>query len=296
MTRMGLNYRKQWPGLELDFNGYTAFVDHYSFDLKSGFGLVFHNFNEQNMKLSSSEISFLYAYNLDLTNSWNLRLGSQTSIVMKNGLLENTVFGDQINVFNRSIQPGSVDFLTHIDPFNYLDLSFGFLLITPDAWLGVSGHHVNNPAIRYTGESRQDLLATKFSLHGGVQFDFEPQSYWGSGVQRNLAVMGNYKVQGPFTQLDISSQMLYDQYILGVGFRGIPGNNRMPNQDSIIFLLGVSLENGLIIGYSYDWMISNVGRYTKGSHEFSMRYQFLAGNPRLRNRRSRVLKCINYML
>lgn len=296
MTRMGINYRKQWPGLEFDFNGYSAFIDHYSFDLRSGFGLAVNSFNEQHMKLSSTEVSFLYSYNLMLSDSWNLRMGSQTSFVMKNGLFGNALFGDQIDVFNRTIQPGSIDFLSQIDPFNYLDLSFGFLLTTPDVWLGGSAHHVNNPAIRYTGETRQDLLNAKFSVHGGVQFDLAPQSYWDTGNEKSVTVMGNYKAQGPFSQLDVSTQMLYNQLIMGLGFRGIPANNNIPNQDSIILLLGVSLDDGLVIGYSYDWMISNVGTYTKGSHEFSMRYQFLAGNPRLRNRKGRVLKCFKTLI
>lgn len=296
MTRMGINYRKQWPGLEFDFNGYSAFIDHYSFDLKSGIGLAVNSFNEQHLRLSSTEVSFLYSYNLDLSDSWNLRMGSQTSYVMKNGFFDNSLFGDQIDVFNRTIQPGSMDALSHVDPFNYLDLSFGFLATTPDAWFGGSAHHVNNPAIRYSGENRHDLMDAKYSAHGGVQFDFEPQNYWGEGTQRNMTVMANYIVQGPFSQLDVSSQVLYDQFIAGLGYRGIPGINLMPNQDSIIFLLGFSLDSGLIIGYSYDWMISNVGMYTKGSHEFSMRYQFLAGDPRQRNRKSRVLSCFKSLI
>lgn len=296
MTRMGINYRKQWPGLEYDFNAYSAFVDHYSFDLKSGFGLAVHSFNEQHLKLTSTDVSFLYSYNLDLSETWNLRMGSQASYVMQNGLFYNSLFGDQIDIVNRTIQPGSMDFLTNVDPFNYLDLSFGFLLTTPDAWFGGSAHHVNNPATRYSGENRHDFMDAKYSVHGGLQFDFEPHNYWGEGTQRNITLMGNYIVQGPFSQLDISTQMLYDQYIAGLGFRGIPGNNRMSNQDSIILLLGFSLESGIIIGYSYDWMISNVGMYTKGSHEFSMRYQFLAGDPRKRNRKSRVLKCFKTLI
>ena len=34
LSRIGFNYRKQWPGLEHDFNSYSAYFEHYSFDLR----------------------------------------------------------------------------------------------------------------------------------------------------------------------------------------------------------------------------------------------------------------------
>jgi hypothetical protein len=91
-------------------------------------------------------------------------------------------------------------------------------------------------------------------------------------------------------------QALYGNVIGGLGYRGIPGLRNMPNQDSIILMLGINLENGMVIGYSYDFMISNIGYQTRGAHEVSFRYQFLSGDPRSRNQRNRVLKCFKYMM
>lgn len=31
MTRIGVNYRNQWPGLDQTFNAYSAYADHYIF-------------------------------------------------------------------------------------------------------------------------------------------------------------------------------------------------------------------------------------------------------------------------
>jgi len=95
------------------------------------------------------------------------------------------------------------------------------------------------------------------------------------------------KKQGVFSQLDLNTQTKYDSFVLGVGFRGLMSTSELKNYDSVIGLLGVSLENGVVLGYSYDWMISQVGANTKGSHEFSLRYQFLAGDQSSRGRRSR---------
>jgi hypothetical protein len=90
--------------------------------------------------------------------------------------------------------------------------------------------------------------------------------------------------------------MMYQGVLGGISYRGIPGLRNLPNQDSIILLLGLKLDNGMVIGYSYDYMISNIGTQTKGAHEVSLRYLFFMGDPRYRNQRSRMLKCFDYMM
>jgi hypothetical protein len=93
-----------------------------------------------------------------------------------------------------------------------------------------------------------------------------------------------------FSALHMQFYGFFPRFVLGVGFRGLMSTSELKNYDSVIGLLGVSLENGVVLGYSYDWMISQVGANTKGSHEFSLRYQFLAGNEGSRGRRSRSPK------
>ncbi|MFZ9188693.1 MAG: PorP/SprF family type IX secretion system membrane protein, partial [Algoriphagus sp.] len=145
LTRMGVNYRKQWPGLDFDFNGYSAFIDHYSFDLQSGIGLVANSYNEENMSLNTTELGLLYAYSLKLSDFSSLRMGTQITYAKRSGNLENLIFGDQIDVFNRTTNPNSIDMISQLDPFGYLDLGLGVMYASPDFWIGISGHHLNNP-------------------------------------------------------------------------------------------------------------------------------------------------------
>lgn len=296
LSRAGLNYRKQWPGLAQDFSAYSAYFDHYSFDLNSGFGLALNSFRESNMNLSTSDVSFFYAYKLKVTDTWSFRLGGQTSLVQRNATLDHLIFGDQVDLFSRTINPATIDQVPEFEPYNYLDVGFGALVNNESFWLGLAAQHVNQPNLSFYPDDEFNYLPVKWGLHGGVNFPLGATGYWGSDFDNQASVLLSYKKQGPFQQFDIGSQLMYRTVIGGISYRGIPGLRGMPNHDSIIFMLGLKLDNGLVIGYSYDFMVSNIGLQTKGAHEVSLRYQFMMGDPRDRNRRSRILKCFGFMM
>lgn len=296
LSRVGVNYRKQWPGLDHDFNSFSAYFDHYSFDLKSGIGIAVNSFQESNQKIVTSDISFFYSYNLKLSETLNFRLGAQAAIVRRSAALDNIIFGDQVDLFTRSINPTSIDLLPDFEPYNYLDISMGGLFTTEYLWLGASFHHLNEPSLSFYPDEEFGFLPVKWSVHGGANFPLGANSYFGSKFDNTASIMVNYKDQGPFRQFDIGGQLLYRSVISGISFRGIPGLRGLPNRDSIIFMLGLKLETGMVIGYSYDFMLSEVGAQAKGAHEISIRYQFFMGDPRYRNQRSRILRCFDFMM
>jgi len=296
LSRVGVNYRKQWPGLDHNFNAYSAYFDHYSFDLRSGVGLAVNSFQETNMNVNTSDVSAFYSYNLQLAESWNFRMGTQVSWVRRSAALDNLIFGDQVDLFNRTINSGTIDNVPDIEPYSYLDIGFGALLNNENFWLGSSFHHINEPGLSFFPDDEIGFLPIKWSVHGGWNFPLGANQYFGSKFDNMASVMVNYKKQGPFQQFDIGSQLLYKSLITGLSYRGIPGLRGLPNQDSIIFLVGLKLETGMVIGYSYDFMVSNIGTQTKGAHEISIRYQFFMGDPKYRNQRSRLLKCFDFMM
>jgi type IX secretion system PorP/SprF family membrane protein len=296
LTRVGLNYRKQWPGLDHNFNSYSAYADHYSMDMRSGFGLALNSFQETNFRIVTSDVSLFYSYNLRLSETTNFRMGVQTSYVRRSAALDNLIFGDQVNLFTRTVNPVSIDQLAEVEPYGYADFSFGGLFTSEYVWLGTSVHHINQPRLTFFPSDGFARLPVKWSVHGGVTLPLGASGYFGSPFDNSVSLMANYKAQGPFKQFDIGAQFLYQTLIAGLGFRGIPGVRDLPNQDSIIFLLGMKLDTGIVIGYSYDFMVSAISTEAKGAHEISMRYQFMVGDPRKRNQRSRVLKCFDFMM
>jgi type IX secretion system PorP/SprF family membrane protein len=293
MTRFGSNYRRQWPGLEYEFNAYSAYIDHYSYDLNSGVGLSINSFSEQFLKLNTTEISFHYAYRLKLSDQLSFNAGTAISYLQKRGSIENLVFGDQIDVLSRSIGSVSLDEIGSLDPFSYVSIGLGGVLVGDNFWLGFSGHHVNRPKIDFYLQQGATFQQPKYSIHGGYTFDLERS--WRKDSDKLLTLTANYKSQGPFQFIDFGAQLILNQIVTGIGYRGLPISNDLPKRDAFIFLFGVNLESGLSVGYSYDYLVSDVGSETMGSHELSVRYQFLYGNPRSRNMKSRSLKCFSYM-
>jgi type IX secretion system PorP/SprF family membrane protein len=65
-------------------------------------------------------------------------------------------------------------------------------------------------------------------------------------------------------QFDLSGRVLYkDRYWGGLGWR---------YQDAVIVMIGIKLQQGLSIGYSYDISTSAVAKFSSGSHELFMSY------------------------
>ena len=294
-TRMGTLYRNQWPGLDYQFPAFTAYVDHYSFDQKSGVGLSVSSFSEEFLKLNTTEISGYYAYNLQLSDRVAFQLGTQISYIQKRGTLENLLFGDQIDVFNQALFPSSADAVGGLEPFSYFSVGLGGVLTWDKLWIGISGHHLNRPNLAFYVRDGQTQHWPKYSLQAGYTIPLEEPEFWEEGTGKFVHFLANYKRQGPFQFLDMGVQVLLNQLVLGAGLRNMPIQSDLPKRESLIALFGLNLSNGLAVGYSYDYPISDVGSQTLGSHELSLRYQFLYGSPKSRGQRSRVLPCFSYL-
>ncbi len=298
MTRIGVNYRNQWPGLDQSFRSYSAYVDHYMFNANSGIGMVFNKSEQSMASLSVSEIGLTYAYRMRLGFRSFLRVGGQASFMDRDAFFGDMVFGSQIDDQSGAIGDFSGENLGSDSRHQFMDYSFGMLYHNESVWFGLSGHHLTQPNISFI-DGGNSQLPLKVSAHGGVKFDLSG----GSSTQffnqttgtRELTMAFNYKNQGPFSQLDVGTQLNIQPLVLGVWYRGIPvSNQEQPNHESIIALVGISLGGGLDMGYSHDFTLSSLGNAnTGGAHEISLRYSFLAGNKKGAGRTS-SMPCFKY--
>lgn len=298
LTRVGMNYRNQWPGLDHSFNKYSAYIDHYMYDINSGIGVIFNGSMESQSRLNYNEVGLLYSYRLKLGNDSFLRVGGQASFVSRDAYFGDLIFGNQLDIISGTIGVDSGEALPDDYRHRYADFNFGMLYHTQTFWVGVSGHHLTQPNVSFIDDGISKL-PMKLSMHGGLKIDLGEgliNNYFNNSRQERAAFLAvNYKHQDPFNQLDIGTQIFIQPLVFGVWYRGFPVKYALPNNESIIALLGITLESGLDIGYSYDFTISKMAlRNSGGAHEISIRYSFLFGDPNQRNRRSTIIPCMRY--
>jgi type IX secretion system PorP/SprF family membrane protein len=298
LTRVGANYRNQWPGLDHSFNTYSAYIDHYMFDINSGIGLIFNTSRESKARLSTHEVGLTYAYKLHLGEESFLRFGGQASIVSRDAYFGDFIFGSQLDINRGIVDDFSGERFNDDYKHSFADFNFGMVFHTSNMWLGLSGHHLSEPNASFI-DHNISKLPMKLSAHGGVKIDLGEgmvNNYFNNTRQeRSASLAFNFKRQGPFNQLDLGSQFFIEPLVMGIWYRGFPIKYALPNNEAVVALLGVVLNNGIDIGYSYDFTISKMNLMSSGgAHEISIRYSFLYGDPNERNKRSTIIPCFKF--
>jgi type IX secretion system PorP/SprF family membrane protein len=284
LTRVGANFRTQWPSLNQSFVAYSAYLDHFSEQYNSGFGILISGAKESFTQSQTFDLGLVYSYRLRLGEKSFLNAGAQASYIARDALFGDVILGTQLDINRGTIigEPGQ-EFEGEARQSAF-DLGSGLLFYNEKVWLGLSAFHLLTPQISYLLVDGNQL-PLKYSAHGGIRFDLAPGEindfFNNTDQERSLALAFNYKSQGQFSQLDFGAELFFEPLVLGLWYRGFPTKYSLPNNESIIALLGISLEQGLEIGYSFDFTISKFGqRSTGGAHEISIRYVFSSKDPR----------------
>lgn len=282
-SRVGISFRNQWPILDQTFIAYSAYFDHYEERINSGFGLILQGANESFTQTSTKEIGIVYSYRLKISESDFIQAGVQGSFVSRDALFDQVILGSQLDIDRGVIvgQPG--DGFEGDSQIRAADANVGLIYYGKRIWFGASVAHLLKPEISFLKEGTNQL-SMKTGLHGGYKFDLPVGDindfFNNTDQERSLTLGFNYKKQGQFSQLDLGAEFFFEPLVLGIWYRGLPTKYELPNNESLVALLGVSLESGLDVGYSFDFPISKFGlNATGGAHEISLRYVFSNKNP-----------------
>lgn len=286
-TRVVLNYRKQWPGIEHEYNAYAASSDMYVKHLNAGAGVSVVKDIAGVNNLSNTQASVYYSQHLAISRKSNLALGVKGSFGQRAFDDGNLLFADQIireSSTSLSQQMGVTPAVA------YADFSAGILYYNTKAWLGVSLHRINEPNQSLMGGV--DVIPRKLSIHGGSIIPIE--DFEKSHGEKKLRVAFNYKEQGEWNQLDLGAYYTYRNVNYGMWYRGLPMKTYRPgvaNNESIIFLLGYEAPKRFSFGYSYEISINRLFGYSGGAHEISLIMEF---HNRRKNSRPRVVPCARF--
>jgi type IX secretion system PorP/SprF family membrane protein len=248
-----LIHRQQWVGFDgapvtSDFNVNAAIKP---FKVNSGIalGVMKDKLGYDN----DIDLKFAYAYRASVGDG---KLGIGVGVEVLNKSLNATWTVPESGGFTQPTGDPSIP--KEKESATVVDFSAGVFYRTEKLYLGVSSTHLRQAEINYEVETKP-FLARQYYLTTGYTIALPNPLF---ELQPSVFV----KSDGKTTQLDLNTCVLYNKRFWG-------GLSYRLN-DAVVGMVGVELSNGLKLGYSYDFTISDMHKNSSGSHEFMIGYCF----------------------
>lgn len=242
-------YRKQWAGITGAPETMTLAADVPVLNEKLGLGLIIRN--DKIGVTKETSFSTNYSYKVDLKGG-NLSLGLGAGFITTN-----TAWSDLV-----AVDPGDDFYLVDSRVFVVPEFSFGVYYTYQNYFAGFSIPRL----LGYTFDFDKNKYALKF----------EPADY---SYMLNTGYLFTLNARTKFLPTTLVSftpggKLLYD---INAHFSFIDrlwaGASYRSNR-SIGALLQFAVNNQFKVAYTYDFDIGKLGRYSNGSHEIMLRYEF----------------------
>lgn len=269
--RLGVHERIQWPKLSSKYVTHLISLDQFVEQYNSGFGGYLLHDRQGHNTLSSSELALQYAYEVPINDHFALRLGLQGSAVYRYINYSDLRFSYQYS--DEQGYDGSSNGLEERMKW-HADFSTGVMLYSDHFWAGISVHHLNRPNLSILNDKAP--LPMRYGLMLGYKIPLKQSSYSNfAGHEKDVSISPtlHYKRQGVSSQLDVGLYGVYDHLLFGSWYRGIPTqkySNSLPNNESVVMMIGWKKYLNFEVRYSYDLTISKLAQEgSGGSHELS---------------------------
>ncbi len=248
------NYRSQWEGIK---DAPTTYILSANGPISNqNMGIGGYMFTDITGPTRRSGFSLSYAYHIKLSQTLKL------SLSVNAGILQYGVDGSEIT-FDRPDNVGSAFIENNLLP----DAGFSFYLYHKKFFLGGSAPQLIRNEIKFDNSIgvQQGTLENHFFLMGGYQAEL------GEDFTLEPSFLLKYISPVPL-QYEATLRGLYkENYWLGVSYR----------QDAALSLLiGITLQETLSLGYSYDFIQSDIANYSTGSNEIMLSIRFNKGKER----------------
>lgn len=257
--RVATVYRREWAQVPRALETNLLSFEYNLEKLNSGVGLLVMNDRSGNLGVQANYVALSYAYQVGLSDTWQLRFGLSGGVIGKNANFNRYTFGDAIDSGGGTLE--SLGGRQGVVP----DLSAGALAFSEKWWLGFAYHHLNQPS-----STQPDLnyrVPGRVSLHTGARL-----SVGAAYPNKFLSPALLFQSQGGNSQLDLGLNVQYASFVFGAWYRGLPvlkGADLLPAQDALAFLTGFQFD-AWWIGYSYDLALGGRAGVSGGSHEISI--------------------------
>ncbi|MBN2681759.1 MAG: type IX secretion system membrane protein PorP/SprF [Bacteroidales bacterium] len=285
-SRVVMNYRNQWPSINVAYQTFAVSYDHYFPSQSSGIGIFMIKDVAGSGNLSTTNLGLQYAFNFKVNHKWYIRPGLQMQVTQRKIDFEKLIFFEQLTF--QGILPINSEAGT-MENISYLDFSSSVMAFGMHEWGGLVIHHMNRPNESLQGHISE--VPTRVSIFGGKKFVFNSSANDLLGRSITASIM--YRAQKKFDQLDLGCYWTSRPLVLGFWYRGLPLFKKYApgygNNDAIVFMAGYQ-STEFKIGYSYDFTISRLVARSGGSHEISLIYEFWQ-DQKVKGRKKVIVPC-----
>ncbi len=242
-------YRRQWVGITGAPETMTLAVDAPLLDAKLGLGLIITN--DKIGVTKETQFDSYYSYKISM-GAGNLSFGLGAGLITTNTAWSNLVVLD----------PGDEYYLIDSRVFFVPDFNFGVYYSYKNYFAGLSipkllGYQFNFDKNHYTLKVNPGQYYYLFNT--GYVFNLSPKTKFFPSTLITFS-------PGEKLLYDFNAHFsFFDRLWIGASYR----SNR-----SVAGLLQFAINNQLRVAYTYDFDIGKLGRYSNGSHEIMLRYEF----------------------
>lgn len=280
-ANVSLNYRNQWPNLDLPFVSYSVSYDNFFSSINGGLGLLIMQDDQANGAIKTTTFSGAYSFYLRVNNDLVFRPAIQAAVIQKKLDLKDLVFPDEIN----PIYGKTADLIHNAngDPnnrsWNRMDFTVGVMAYYKNYYFGAVASHINQPNLSFD-DFEDDQLNAKYTFHAGAQFNLSG-SLQANGLVLAPALL--FQKQGEFTQMNYGLYLSKSSLVFGFWFN----QNFQLNYDAVILMAGIVTDR-FKLAYSYDYTITQLVQTNTGAHELSFSFPLVIEKRKRRRRPNRV--------
>jgi len=242
------NYRNQWAGIT---DAPSTYILSVNGPVSSNMGLGGYVFSDVTGPTRRNGFSFSYAYHIKLNDELKL------SMAVNAGLLQFTVDGTEI-----TFAEDGDDILASATENNlFPDAGFSFYLYGPNYFFGASAPQLIRNQLDFDNSIKDPTgrLTSHYFITGGYTYQLNDD------FELEPSMLLKYVSPVPL-QYEFSFRGIYkQQFWLGGSYR---------KSDAIVMLAGFTLQENISIGYAYDFIQSDLGNYSSGSHEIMLSIKF----------------------
>jgi len=205
--------------------------------------------------ISTTNISGIYSYFMNVTKDFSLSIGVQGAYMQKNLDWNKLTFGDEIDP-----RYGFIYRTTMFTPNNessFFDYSAGIVGYTKELYFGGTVDHITQPSEGFLPEKTP--LPMKFTGNLGAMIPLN-----NSSIPIYLSPNIIFIQQQNFQQISMGVYIQRSWLVAGMWYR---------INDAIVTTIGLQ-RWGMMLGYSYDITVDKLSNATGGAHELSLGFRF----------------------